>query len=192
MLLFRLVMLNKKDISGQSNCSISSMLNPVAAAMASTDIPPDLKLRATERMPSLRPSFNPFFDSFLQPFLSSPLESFILGKRNRCQIIPVYFDALIILHTLLFTQGSDIHNLLQFFKDGFARFERKSVQRFHILEYIYPTFKIRLTFLFLLVERRKLDKNKPQLVRKHFVRITVRKDNVRAELVGECPPDGSS
>lgn len=56
------------------------------------------------------------FDSFLQPFLSSPLESFILGKRNRCQIIPVYFDALIILHTLLFTQGSDIHNLLQFSK----------------------------------------------------------------------------
>jgi hypothetical protein len=43
------------------------MLNPVAAAMASTDIPPDLKLRATERMPSLRPSFLP---SFL-PFISS-------------------------------------------------------------------------------------------------------------------------
>lgn len=52
------------------------------------------------------------FDSFLQPFLF-PL---IFSKRNRCQIIPVYFDALIILHTLLFTQGSDIHNLLQFSK----------------------------------------------------------------------------
>ena len=81
-------------------------------------------------------------------------------------------------------QGSDIHNLLQFLKDGFARFERQSVQRFHILEYIYPTFKICPTFLFLLVERRKLDKDKPQLVREDLVCVTVRKDNVRAELVG--------
>lgn len=50
-----------------------------------------------------------FLLSILFRFLPStlplfPLESFILGKRNRCQIIPVYFDALIILHTLLFTQ----------------------------------------------------------------------------------------
>ena len=108
--------------------------------------------------------------------------AFLYGIRLRNKIVTINLDTLIVLHTLLFRQGCNIDNLLQFFKYRFFRLKRQSLQRFHILQYINPTFKICLTIFFVFCKRRQFKEHKPQFVREHAVSVTVGQHDIRTQL----------
>lgn len=79
------------QIDGENyNASIFSMLNPVALEIISSETPIFFRFRAVSSLPSARPSSFAFCTSLL------------FCKFQRHEIIPVHFDAFVILHPLLF------------------------------------------------------------------------------------------
>ena len=71
--------------------------------------------------------------------------AFLQGISFCHEIVAIDLDALVILDAILLGKGGDVHNVLQALKDSLAEFEWHSLQRIHILQYIYPAFKIGFT-----------------------------------------------